>query len=157
MLSPEIFKKQSQVINSLRFPAVLLVIASHCVITTRNQALPFALDAENLFLSLEQLWLSFGPTAVALFALVTGYFYFYKVTSYPLNDYITAQRKRIKSLLLPYILWNLLAIALLWGKNSIGQALDLGFAYNEAEVFVLNAYSVPQLILLPIDSALWYV
>lgn len=157
MLSPETFKKQSQIINSLRFPAVLLVIASHCVITTRNQALPFSLEAENIFLSLEQLWLSFGPTAVALFALITGYFYFYKVTSYSLNDYLTAQRKRVKTLLLPYILWNLLAIALLWGKNTVGQALGLGFAYNETEMLTVSSYNIFQLIILPIDGPLWYL
>lgn len=157
MLSPEDFKRQSQVINSLRFPAVLLVIASHCVITTRNQALPFSLEAENVFLSLEQLWLSFGPTAVALFALITGYFYFYKVTSYSLNDYLTAQRKRVKTLLLPYILWNLLAIALLWGKNTVGQALGLGFAYNETEMLTVSSYNIFQLLLLPIDHPLWYL
>lgn len=157
MLSPETFKKQSQIINSLRFPAVLLVIASHCVITTRNQALPFSLEAENVFLSLEQLWLSFGPTAVGLFALITGYFYFYKVTNYSLNDYLTAQRKRIKSLFLPYVLWNLLAFAFLWGKNTVGDALGLGFAVNEAEKSLVSNIGILQIMLLPIDHPLWYI
>lgn len=157
MLSPEDFKRQSQVINSLRFPAVLLVVIGHCAITLNQRPVPFSLDADNLFLLLEHWWLSFGNPAVALFALVTGYFYFYKVTSYSLNDYLTAQRKRVKTLLLPYVLWNFIAAVLLWGKNAIGQSFGLGFAYNEIEASLVRDSSIFQLLLLPIDHPLWYI
>lgn len=157
MISKEEALRQSVVINSLRLPATLLVIASHCVITLKTTSLPYSLSADNIFLILEHLCLSFGPIAVSLFSMITGYFFFYKLQSYSFSIYKTEINKRVKTLLLPYLLWNIIAIILLYFKNYVGEKAGLDFAYSAKEVFVLGHYNLLELIVLPINGPLWYV
>ncbi|MDY3090434.1 MAG: acyltransferase [Porphyromonas sp.] len=158
MLPKDEFLKQSAIINSLRFPATLLVIASHCVITLRNTSIPLEFSSENIFLMLEHLCLSFGPTAVALFSLITGYFFFYKLQSFEASVYYGEVKKRISSLLVPYLLWNLIAFGALYAKNSIAQHYGVDFGYNADEQWLINNTPFWELISIrPIDYPLWYI
>lgn len=150
-------KDQSKILNLLRFPATVLVIASHCVITTANTRVPLSLTQENLFLFLEQLCLSFGPISVALFSLISGYYLYHNESSVNLPLYIEKLQKRGTSLLLPYVLWNIIALLLLWMKNTIGSKLGLSFAYNQIEYDLISNSNFIDLLLLPIDGPLWYI
>lgn len=148
-------KDQSQILNLLRFPATVLVIASHCVNTTANTRVPLSLTQENLFL--EQLCLSFGPISVALFSLISGYYLYHNESSVNLPLYIEKLQKRGTSLLLPYVLWNIIALLLLWMKNTIGSKLGPSFAYNQIEYDLISNSNFIDLLLLPIDGSLWYI
>lgn len=95
MITKEESLRQSVVINSLRLPATILVIASHCVVSLSTKSIPLSLSSENLFLMLEYLCLSFGPVAVSLFSLITGYFFFFKLKSYNFSSYKTEVGKTV--------------------------------------------------------------
>lgn len=157
MLTKDEFLKQSAIINSLRFPATLLVIASHCVITTSPTSLPLEFSSDNIFLMLEQLCLSFGPPAVALFSLITGYFFFYKLQSFDSTTYFVELKKRFHSLLIPYLLWNLIAIAALFSKNEIALRLGVDWGFNAQEYHFIQVYSLWELIMSPANNPLWYI
>lgn len=157
MLTPSEAKQQSEVINSLRLPATVLVIAAHSVITTKGQALSFELSPDNIFLILEQLCLSFGPLSVALFSLITGYFFFYKLNSFTPKQYTLELKKRFSSLLIPYILWNIIALVLIAAKNYIGLYLGVELAYNDIEWSIISQITLKSIFWTPIDGPLWYI
>lgn len=157
-MNKEEAQRQSIVINSLRFPATILVIASHCVITLTNNTIPYTFSIDNIFLIFEHLCMSFGPIAVSLFALITGYFFFFKTQTYNLHSYKEALSKRIKTLLIPYLLWNLITLTLVYAKNYVGANVGLSFAYNESEMEVISKHSFFEHIITPfINGPLWYV
>lgn len=157
MLTPSEAKQQSEVINSLRLPATVLVIASHCVITLSGKPLSLEFSSGNIFAMLEQLCLSFGPISVALFSLITGYFFFYKLSNFGPKQYGVELKKRLSSLLLPYILWNLIALSLILSKNYIGLHFGLDFAYNEMEWLYATRLSLWEILWECIDNPLWYI
>lgn len=157
MLTKDEFLKQSAIINSLRFPATLLVIASHCVITTTPTSLPLEVSNDNIFRILEQLCLSFGPPAVALFSLITGYFFFYKLQNFDRSTYFVELKKRFHSLLIPYLLWNLIAIVALFAKNEIALRLGVDWGFNAQEYHFIQDHSIWKLIMLPVNNPLWYI
>ena len=47
--------------------------------------------------------------AVPIFFLISGYLFFYNLEEWNKNIWIDKLKKRIKTLLVPYILWNLIA------------------------------------------------
>ncbi|MCI5560740.1 MAG: acyltransferase [Phocaeicola sp.] len=156
-MNKEEAQRQSIVINSLRFPATVLMIASHCVITLKTETIPHTFSIDNIFLMLEHLCLSFGPISVSVFALITGYFFFFKTQSYSLHTYKNDLSKRIKTLLIPYLLWNIIALVLLYGKNYIGSKIHLSFAYNEHEMAFVTGHNFFEHMILPVNGPLWYV
>ncbi|MCF0125043.1 MAG: acyltransferase family protein, partial [Clostridia bacterium] len=48
--------------------------------------------------------------SVPLFFLFSGYLYFYKIEKFDKGVYFSKTRKRVKSLILPYFYWNLIAV-----------------------------------------------
>lgn len=157
MLNQEAFKRQSQVLNSLRIPATIMVILSHCVITTKQELVSFDLTVSNIFLFIESLFLSFGPIAVSVFAVISGYYFFYKYQSFTPKDYGIELKKRAISLYLPFVLWNLITWGLLYAKNEI--ALRIGFApgFNQLEYYNATHINLWHCLYSAIDYPLWYI
>ena len=127
------FKDQSQVLNVLRFPATLMVIIGHCALIT--MLIPISTFSGEMALArfIQQFIYCMGGLAVTLFALISGYYLFAKGDIFTISHYIDILRKRFKTLLIPYVLWNLLCILALWMKNSIGLHLGIGFVFYAVE------------------------
>ncbi|MBO4850652.1 MAG: acyltransferase [Prevotella sp.] len=95
---------QSKVIAFLRFPLIVLVIFAHCNLTTLGGewgTLPFAGRFIDIFSRRVALF------AIPFFFFISGYLFF-KTGKFSLDIYLGKLGRRLQSLFVPYILWNLL-------------------------------------------------
>lgn len=58
-----------------------------------------------------------ATTAVPLFFFIAGFLFFYKLKNFGFNEYKSNSYKRIKSLLIPYIIWNFIVIIIFYLKD----------------------------------------
>ena len=94
-------------ITALRFPLALLVVLIH----TQNKIWQAAEAQDSLWFSVPVHFLSRSLPAVAvpLFFAISGFLFFYQKQTFTLADQREKLRKRCVTLLLPYVVWNLLA------------------------------------------------
>ncbi|MBR1626329.1 MAG: acyltransferase [Bacteroidales bacterium] len=102
---------QSETIDWLRFPLVILVLFIHTVQPPEM----FASDSAvfNIYYAVSKI---FAAIAVPCFFVISGYYFFYTKTnpvSFTKQEYIKKLKKRIHSVLVPYIVWNFFGFALL--------------------------------------------
>lgn len=91
----------SDLIRILRFPLAVCVVMVHCM--------PDANSIEHgLSDSIRQYLLPIVNDAVPLFFMISGYLFFVNIDKFTWNVYRTKMRSRINTILLPYLLWNLL-------------------------------------------------
>ena len=94
-------------ITALRFPLALLVV----LIPTQSKIWQAAEAQDSLWFSVPVHFLSRSLPAVAvpLFFAISGFLFFYQKQTFTLADQREKLRKRCVTLLLPYVVWNLLA------------------------------------------------
>lgn len=105
----------SQTITFLRFPLIIAVVFIHTNLggtviqgVSLSENMNFTIH-DTLFHILTN---EIARTAVPLFFFISGFLFFYKTSFFTLGDYIKKLKKRIKSLFIPYIFWNLVVIFL---------------------------------------------
>lgn len=146
-------KDLSQAISCLRLPLALLIVFGH------SDILSFPIYSHGEIALFEQSNISipvcffslvlFG-SAVPLFFMISGYLFFVKNDSFNTSLYKSKLNKRLTTLLVPYLIWNLLYVLF-----NI-----LIVAYKGGEIDFLS-----QIISLwkmsgqpyPADPALWFV
>ena len=103
-------------INILRPCLLLLVVFNHC---TAGMDMING-GGNSLISNYIQIYLgkTLTPAAVSTFFVISGYLYFANVTDFNRDVYITKTKKRIKSLIIPYLLWNLAGIIIISIKGS---------------------------------------
>lgn len=105
---------QSETLKALRFPLVVMVVLIHSF-CLKDYDLPSIESLLNMDINVAiQILLShvISHIAVPTFYLISGYFFFYKVTHFDVTIYKGKLRKRVHTLLIPYLLWN--ALYVLW-------------------------------------------
>ncbi len=103
MYDPNILSKS---IGITRFPMMLLIVLIHCGFSENyagEPVPPLAHDFIFLFTGI------ISRVAVPLFFFISGFLFFYN-KQVNREFYISACRKRVGTLLVPYILWNTLAL-----------------------------------------------
>lgn len=99
-------------------------------------------------------------SAVPLFFFISGYLYFRGGNEgFSVNQYITKTRNRIKSLLVPYLLWNTLFLVAFYVAESIFPSMTSGSHKTIAE-YGLSDYLMAYWNAregFPIDGPLWFV
>lgn len=109
---------QSKIMDYIRWPLIVLVVFIHTVHGSTSQIV-CSLSSDNIYhfitvLISEKL----GFIAVPTFFFISGYFFFHKSPDhYSLDSYRINLKKKFKTLILPYILWNTLYLLLIWGKS----------------------------------------
>ena len=99
---------QSKVIAFLRFPLIALVLFAHCNYTTLNgdwASLPFASSFIHIVSQ------RIAPIANSFFFFISGYLFF-KTGQFALDIYLKKLFRRMQSLFVPYLLWNLIYLLL---------------------------------------------
>ena len=145
---------QSRTIALLRFPLIVAVVFIHATV---EETLP---APDPLYKTLvHHLKAQLCAIAVPLFFFMSGFLFFYKLRFSP-SVYAEKLRRRTRTLLIPYLLWNALFILLFWTAQGLFPAM---FAGNAA---LIRDCSPTELALLfwgsaahvhPIDFPLWFV
>ena len=115
-------ERLSVAITWLRFPLIFLIIMLHCYSVQRLDG-----DHETYFKVLYPFSLWLGETGVPAYFFISGYLFFLSKKSYgkKLKD-------RIHTLLIPYILWNLLLLLFYLIVYALGHPLII-FKTNIAD------------------------
>lgn len=145
--------QQSNVINATRFILVILVVFIH-MLPYEHQALEWSLGIRPLYIFLsETISHNIGQIPVPMFFIFSGYLFIYSKDNIADHEFFVSKwKKRITTLVTPYVLWNLIYICCTLLKNAtLGQAFGL---YDER----LGNRTLYELIWAsPADFPLWYL
>ena len=112
----------SNTISLLRFPLALLVIYLHI------DQIPYNITFDNILqgnvgyaiYNLSKISIvTFASIAVPCFFIISGYLFFYKIESYSFSLYSQKLKQKVRSLLVPYIIFNILAVAYIYVTQGI--------------------------------------
>lgn len=128
-MNPELEKLQSSVISFLRFPLIVAVVFIHSI--PENVGLNALSDVTNDNLTVYEGTRYFisnivARIAVPAFFFISGFLFFRKTDYFNINAYVQKLKKRGKSLLIPYLFWNLVVILLSWGTQTFLKDLLSG-------------------------------
>lgn len=103
-------KTDSDVITRLRFPLACLIVLLHAQII-EPEFRPIVADSG--FAYALKILLSEGICRIAVpsFFLISGYLFFINLEKWDKSIWIGKMKRRVHTLLIPYILWNLVGIA----------------------------------------------
>ena len=102
---------QSRTISYLRFLMAFAVVLLHASAAGADGDLPVY---STLSILLGQ---GFCRIAVPCFFLISGYLFFKGLASWDWGAWTTKLKRRVHTLLIPYLLWNILAAVLIYGYN----------------------------------------
>lgn len=111
----------SHIISYLRFPLCVAIIMIHsdiAVYNTTAEESPIYHLFGNVFIG------SICSSAVALFFFFSGYLFFHEGT-FSTNIYKKKINNRIHSILIPYILWNVICFAILFVMQHLFNHFNL--------------------------------
>ena len=103
----------SKTISALRFPLAVMVVAIHARTLNDIDFHPVwqNLSGMDIALGMQVLFSStICHVAVPVFYVISGFLFFYKCQTFDVHTYKTKLYKRVKTLLIPYLLWNLIQI-----------------------------------------------
>ncbi|KGE14156.1 acyltransferase family protein [Sphingobacterium deserti] len=148
-------KNQSEIIEMLRFPLIILVVFVHMA-PLEPQAVSWRFDSYSLYSTISEIISHhIGQLAVPFFFVFSGYLFFLKDQQWTFNNYIQQLHKRLKTLLIPYLFWNIIVILIIALMNTLFNALGRG---NNENYSALKENSVYDLMWsLPVNIPLWYV
>lgn len=143
-------KLQSSTIDLLRFPLAIMVMFIHMNPSVINLIdADFSLLSGRGILNVTEILLSHVLTTIAVptFYLISGFLFFVNFQEWSWAGYKKKMRSRVKTLLIPYILWNavpflLLAISMLAGVFLERYSMDALQAYLSNSWHIFYDYSV---------------
>lgn len=113
--------EQINVMSWLRFPLIMGVVLAHCdlyaIISNWNGVTPDWPDW-LIYIFTYLYWLLL-PARVPTLFIISGYFFFRSQKERNTNFFIDKYKRRIHSLLLPYIVWNLISILLMYFRYDV--------------------------------------
>lgn len=93
--------------------------------------------------------------AVPAFFMISGYLFFFGLKDFTIKQYLSKISKRLKTLLLPYLLWSLFGLILYFLLQSIPQSKPF---FTKTLISNLNVYELFfKLIYDPIPYQLWFI
>lgn len=98
---------QSRTVEWLRYPLMVLVVIIHT-----DTSLLYSMPHEGLSSVLFYILRTVIRVAVPMFFIFSGYWFFRKPDTFTFDAYRTKIRKRVRTLLIPYLFWNFFAWAL---------------------------------------------
>ena len=164
----EVKQLQSQVISFLRFPLAVAVIMIHTSvsdITIGGERLAELMPLPVYDFTYGFLDTVFMQVAVPLFFFISGFLFFFKETGFGLKEYGQKLKKRARTLLVPYIFWNLAMLAIMY----LGQVLFPGLLSGNN--MMIGEYGVKDYLMsfwdvsyrtggtvhLPMNGSLWFI
>lgn len=143
----------SEAITWLRFPLIFLIIMLHCYSVQRLEG-----SHETYFKVLYTFYNWLGETGVPGFFFISGFLFFLSKKTY--SQKIKA---RVHTLLIPYILWNLIMLALYGIAYAIGYPQNINggsmadFQFTDYLRLFWDRGSYDNGNFVPILCPLWYI
>lgn len=116
----------SQTVSALRFPLMVCVVFAHFHVSEgfTVQGVNYGTDIPYWLIAITYFFSNvLGHLAVPTFFIFSGYFFFY--SGLTRDSYKSKLRKRARTLLVPYVLWNLIAI----GNGIVRTLPDLHWLF----------------------------
>lgn len=101
------YNKTFDIINFLRFPLIVGVVFIHSLVLENENYTVYS------FL-LKFISNTICSISVPLFFFFSGYLFFYSSNNYNLNFFVGKLKRRIKSLVFPYLFWNLFCVIVIF-------------------------------------------
>ncbi|MDR2119435.1 MAG: acyltransferase [Tannerella sp.] len=123
---------QSNVIDVLRFPLIIGVMFIHNFTSTatmpgiefgKSENLPIFNVCSTLFSQI------LGQVAVPLFFFISGFLFFVNLEGFTKHDYLKKLKSRGKTLLIPYLFWNITILLVYYIAQNI-SVLDMWFNHK---------------------------
>ncbi len=105
----------SQSLDLMRFPLAVVVLTVHVSLTEHVSSHSLNLQT-NFFKDICEVFLH--NQSVPIYYFIAGYVFFFGMEMKP-AQYARKLRNRVKSLLIPYLIWNLIAILIVAGKSLV--------------------------------------
>lgn len=115
-------KTLSKTFDLLRFPLAVMVVYLHIDAMPTIKVLDFNwcnIDGSPLYYIVTILVFKIAALAVPCFFVMSGYLLFVNIQELSISVYISKIRRRIKTLLIPYFIWNLLAVVYLYVTQDV--------------------------------------
>lgn len=148
--------QQSELIKAMRFPLIVLVLYVHSV---RPEAVPmeWSLDGQNIFRIFTEVVSHYlGGLSLCWFFFLSGFLFFYnKKRQFGWHWVKGKYKRRVKSVLLPYLIWNLLNVAVILVVTSIFGWADITVSRDPLDA--VEKGPLFWFITGPIDYPLWYL
>ena len=149
--------RQSELIKTMRFPLIVLVLYEHSV-RTYNAPIRLSMDSANVFHFFSEMISHFlCPIAVAWFFFFSGFLFYHNLEEGQFGKTWALQKwnRRVHSILIPHIIWNLLNVLIVllvtWLFNLVGLTI------NSDQMEGVNRGPLFWFITGPIDYSLWYL
>ncbi|TYR36528.1 acyltransferase [Sphingobacterium phlebotomi] len=151
-------KRLSGVIESMRFPLIYLVVIAHMV-SFDTPTVTLSWNSEDIYtLISEMISHNLARLSVRCYFLISGYYLFKKLVEWNSSVYVGQLKKKIRTLLIPYVLWNLILVGVIFAKHYIFLKFGLSVINSEAEYATIRDNSWYQLLWgMPINFPLWYM
>ena len=149
--------RQSELIKTMRFPLIVLVLYEHSV-RTYNAPIRLSMDSANVFHFFSEMISHFlCPIAVAWFFFFSGFLFFHNLEEGQFGKTWALQKwnRRIHSVLIPYILWNLLNVLIILLVTFIFNRFSI--TPNSDQMELVKKGPLFWFFSGPIDYPLWYL
>lgn len=148
-------EKLSKVIDTMRMPLIFLVVIAHLA-PFAYPTIKFNISANDTYVLVSEMFSHhIAKFSVRCYFLVSGYYFFKNFSGDVLPFYKKQFRSRLRTIINPYIIWNIIAGIAIFSKNFIfiklGKPVDDDFGILMDAGFYHNIWEVP------INFPLWYL
>lgn len=150
--------RQSDLIKAMRFPLICLVVFAHSAGAFSVPTVNWSLEGWNVFhFFAEMIDRHLCSIGTCWFFVISGYFFLRNLNEDEFNlRWVTLKwKKRIRTLFVPYLIWNTLAVLAIVFKNGLFDLLHLGISTEELEV--LRKGLLYYFFTGPADYPLWFL
>lgn len=150
-------KRLSTVIETMRFPLIFLVVIAHMLsFDTPTVELDFT-NYDNLYVFVsEMISHNLARLSVRCYFLISGYYIFKEVTEWNISVYSITIQKKLRTVVLPYLAWNIIMILVILSKNTVFAKLGWN-GNDEGYRYLVNYNWYDWIWAGPINFPLWYM
>ena len=157
-LVPRQGSRQSELIKTMRFPLIVLVLFEHSV-RPFYAPIQWSLDSVNVFHYVTEMLSHFlCAIAVCWFFFFSGFLFYRNLQEGQFGKKWVVQKwkRRIHSVVIPYLFWNLLNVAVILLVTGLFRVAGIT-ATSDDPLVTLRQGPIYWFITGPIDYPLWYL
>ena len=152
-------ERQSTLIKAMRFPLICLVVAAHAVGFPWS-TLELSLDGWNVFRFVSvMLCRHLFSIGTCWFFVFSGYLFlrYLKEEEFGMGWVLKKWKKRLRTLLVPYLIWNALAVLVILVKTLVFARFSLGRDGGGEWAYTISQGPLFWFFTGPADFPLWFM